>query len=93
MRLNLFLLFAAFASVCALAQSPVPVIVPADSQVATTKSAPAISDSSSGQNLLKMLQEMKAANEETLRRQATELDQLDELQKVADEIRLYTRRS
>ena len=94
MRLHLSLLLAAIASISALAQSQDTVIVPAANQVAPAKPGPvSVSSSSSTQSLLKMMQEMKAANEETLRKQATELDQLDELQKVAEEIRMYTRRS
>jgi hypothetical protein len=94
MRVYLFSALAALASICALsAQSKAPVVVPAAGQTTMTKPAPAVSNTNSGQTLLKMLQEMKAANEETLRKQGTQLDQLDELQKVADEIRLHTRRS
>lgn len=39
-----------------------------------------------------MLEEMKAANEETLRKQAATLEQLDELEKTADQLRVYTKR-
>ena len=42
--------------------------------------------------MLKALQEMKAANEETLRKQAATLEQLTELEKLADQIRIYTSR-
>jgi hypothetical protein len=41
---------------------------------------------------LKMLQEMKAANEETLRQQAATLEQLDELEKAAEQIKVYSKR-
>lgn len=72
------------------AQSPLPVIVPA----VTAPQAPAVPASASSiQAALKMLQETKAANEETLRKQAATLEQLDELEKTADQIRIYTRRS
>ena len=40
-----------------------------------------------------MLQEMKAANEETLRKQAATLEELDELAKAADQIRIFSKRS
>jgi hypothetical protein len=36
---------------------------------------------------------MKAANEETLRKQAATLEQLDEMEKTADQIRTFSRRS
>jgi hypothetical protein len=76
------------------AQSPMPVIVPATTPAVTSSQAPAAPEGSvSIQAALKMLQEMKAANEETLRKQAATLEQLDELEKVADQIRIYTKRS
>jgi len=76
------------------AQSPLPVIVPAATPAVTSSQAPAAPENSvSIQATLKMLQEMKAANEETLRKQAATLEQLDELEKVADQIRIYTKRS
>ena len=94
MRVYLLSALAALATICVLsAQSNAPVVVPAAGQTTITKPVPAASNTSSGPNLLKMLQEMKAANDEALRKQATQIDQLDELQKVADEIRLQTRRS
>jgi hypothetical protein len=74
------------------AQSPMPVIVPAMTPAATS-TAPATPDQSSIQAAMKMLQEMKAANEETLRKQTATLQQLDELEKAADQIRIYTQRS
>ena len=39
-----------------------------------------------------MLQAMKAANEETLRKQAATLEQLDALEKEADQIKISTKR-
>jgi biopolymer transport protein ExbD len=70
-----------------------PVIVPAATPAAITsqQSAPS-ANSGSLQEALKMLQEMKAANEETLRKQAAMLEQLDELEKAADQIRVYSKR-
>ncbi|HEX7515959.1 MAG TPA: hypothetical protein VF345_01590 [Chthoniobacterales bacterium] len=76
------------------AQSPMPVIVPAATPAVTPLRAPAAPENSGSiQAALKMLQEMKAANEETLRKQAATLEQLDELEKAADQIRIYTKRS
>jgi hypothetical protein len=46
----------------------------------------------STQTTLKVLQAMKAANEEILKQQAATLVKLDEIQKAADEIRIYTKR-
>ena len=58
--------------------------------------APAATTTETDNSLLaavKLLQEMKAANDEILAKQAATLTQLDELQKAADQIRIYTKRS
>ena len=70
-----------------------PVIVTAATPAVTSAQAPAAPDNSGSlQAALKMLQEMKAANEETLRKQAAMLEQLDELEKAADQLRVYSKR-
>ena len=75
------------------AQSPMPVIVPAATPAVTSSLAPAVPENSGSiQAALKVLQEMKAANEETLRKQAATLQQLDELEKAAEQIRVYSKR-
>jgi hypothetical protein len=58
------------------------------------KSQPPGSSSNSAnlQSALKMLQEIKAANEETLRKQAATLEQLDVLEKEAEQLKIYTKR-
>jgi esterase/lipase len=76
------------------AQSPMPVIVPAMTPAATTKAPAAISENSSSiQAALKILEQIKAANEETLKKQTATLEQLDELEKAAEQIKIYTKRS
>ena len=76
-----------------LAQSPRPVIVPAATPAVTSSQVPvAFDNSASIQGALKMLQEMKAANEETLRKQAATLEQLDELEKAADQLKIFAKR-
>jgi len=76
-----------------LAQSPKPVIVQAATPAAAPSRAPVAPESSlSLQAALKELQEIKAANEETLRKQAATLEQLDALEKTAEQIRIYSRR-
>jgi hypothetical protein len=89
---TLAILLAALAGVLP-AQSPIPVIVPAATPAAKTsqQSAPS-ANSSSLQEVLKMLQEMKAANEETLRKQTATLEQLDVLEKEAEQLKIYTKR-
>ena len=75
------------------AQSPVPVVVPAVTPATAVKaSGPAEPDPVLAA-ALKMLQEMKAANEETLRKQTATLQQLDLIEKDAEQIRIYTKRS
>ena len=75
------------------AQSPMPVVVPAMTPAPTAK-GPATADSAPGstQAALKVLQAMKAANEEILKQQAATLQKLDEIEKAATEIRIYTKR-
>jgi hypothetical protein len=74
------------------AQTPIPIVVAAatPSAVSQPKSQPAatVVDPTS----LKLLEEMKAANAETLRKQEATLQQLDELEKSADQIKIYTKR-
>ena len=76
------------------AQTPVPVVVPAMTP-ATISQGPAAPANTSGstQEALKALQALKAANEELLKQQASTLLKLDEIEKAANEIRIYTKRS
>jgi hypothetical protein len=90
--LSVFVTFALAGMLCA--QSPMPVIVPAMTPAAKSPQTPAAPENAGSlQAALKQLQEMKAANEETLRKQAATLEQLDELEKAAEQIKVYTKRS
>ena len=77
------------------AQAPAPVVVQANVPAAAP-AAPAVQGApGSGvgsQALLQTLQQMKAANDETLRKQQATLQQLDELQKAVEQIKVYTKR-
>lgn len=76
-----------------LAQAPRTVVVSAATPAAQSSNLTAVPDTSGAiQEALRMLQEMKAANEETLRKQAATLEQLDELEKAADQLKIYTKR-
>jgi hypothetical protein len=75
------------------AQSPMPVVVPAMTPATTAKSPAMPETASSTQATLKALEAMKAANEEILKQQAAMLQKLDEIEKAAQEIRIYTKRS
>jgi hypothetical protein len=75
------------------AQSPTPLIIPAMTP-ATTNQSPvtAAVTTATSQATLKTLQALKAANEEILKQQKATLEKLDEVEKVANEIRIYTKR-
>ena len=55
-------------------------------QLTTTQTAGSL------QAAVQALEQIKAANQETLKRQQTVLEQLDELQKAAEQIKIYTKR-
>ena len=94
MRTAIFSLLAAIALGVSLpAQSPAPAVVQAASPAVAVKTAAPAEPDPAMSSALKMLQEMKAANEETLRKQAATLQQLDVIEKEANEIRIYTKRS
>lgn len=77
------------------AQSPTVVVQAASpAPVASTIATPPLAlDSKSLPTLLKLLQEMKATNEETLKKQEAALQQLDDLQKAAEQIKAFSKRS
>ena len=78
-RLFCISIFAAFTIFAAHAQSPAPA-APAP----VSESVPVA---------LKQLQELKTANEELLKKQEAALQRLEELQKAADEIKIFGKRS
>jgi predicted cobalt transporter CbtA len=75
------------------AQTPAPIIVQAMTpesanapRVAPPPAAPA------AEGTLKLLEEIKAANAAVLSKQTETLQQLDELEKAADQIRIFSKR-
>ena len=78
----------------AVAQAPV-IVQPANQ--ATTPLQPANAQKDSTESdvawALKSLEEMKAANEEILKKQQAMLGALDQLQKDADQLRIFAKRS
>ena len=78
------------------AQTPM-VIVQAASPAPVTTTAPTVTTSTSDSNatasVIKLLQEMKAANAETLKKQDDVLRQLDDLQKAAEQMKAFSKRS
>jgi len=87
------LLFLVRASEAQQNQSPVPMMIV---QAASASSTPAVShpaeNSSSLQAAITALQQVKAANEETLKKQQATLQQLDQLQKDAEQLKIFAKR-
>jgi hypothetical protein len=77
------------------AQQPQPQLVV---QAANTAAAPApakapdVSNDATLQTAIKALQDAKKANDELLKKQEATLQQLDELQKGADQLRIFSKR-
>ena len=91
--LFLSLILAALLVFTAGAQTPMPIIVPAMTPATTAQSpVTAAVTTTSTQTTLKALQALKAANDEILKQQAATLEKLDEIEKAANEIRIYTKR-
>jgi hypothetical protein len=77
----------------ARAQTPAPVIVQSAAPAAAPiAQAPAPAAGAGSAAALQLLNAMKAANAETLKKQEATLLQLDELQKAAEQIKIYTKR-
>ncbi|MFL6590785.1 MAG: hypothetical protein ACJ8M4_11505 [Chthoniobacterales bacterium] len=75
------------------AQTPAPIVVQAMTPGPTTKSVAAAGvTTTSNQTTLKALEAIKAANDEILKQQEATLQKLDEMEKAANEIRIYTKR-
>jgi len=95
MRLNFLVLSVVLllTGLSAIAQSPVPVVVPAaiDSTPAP-ETAQKETDDPAITAAIELLQELKAKNDETLRKQQAALEALDQLQKDADQIRIFSKR-
>jgi hypothetical protein len=79
------------------AQQPTPpmIIVQAADATATATPPPAAAsaaDTSAVAIAIKALEQVKAANEATLKKQETMLQQLDELQKAAEQLKIFSKR-
>jgi beta-lactamase regulating signal transducer with metallopeptidase domain len=94
MRTLIFFIFASLVAFsCLNAQTPTPIIVPAmtPATAGQTPSAAAVSTTAT-QTTLKALQAVKAANAEILNQQQATLEKLDEMEKAANDLRIYTKR-
>ena len=79
----------------ASAQTSTPIVVQAVTPagtVVTTANQPPAGSSASVQSILQTLQTMKSANDEILKKQTATLLQLDELQKAAEQLKIYSKR-
>ena len=75
------------------AQSPAPIIVQAASAApATSKASAPTAAITSVPEAIKMLEQVKAANDEVLAKQKAALERLDELQQAADQLRIFAKR-
>jgi hypothetical protein len=74
------------------AQTPMPIIVPAMTPAAAQSPAAVAVTTAATQTTLKALQAIKAANEEILKQQSATLQKLDDIEKAANEIRVYSKR-
>lgn len=77
------------------AQTQAPVVVqqvPAATNTSAPDAASANQPAPGNAAVLKTLQEMKAANDELIRKQTATLQQLDEMEKAAAEMKIYTKR-
>ena len=94
-KIALALLSITVGTMIAPAQSPTPVVIQAIVPASAVAPAPvqnAAAPSAGTDAALKALQDMKAANEAILAKQAATLQQLDEMEKSADQIKIYTKR-
>src|SRR5690349_3840765 len=90
-----FALLIAFATT--KAQSPTPIIVqaanaPAAKSTTTAPAAVATADVQSIPDAIKLLEKIKAGNDEVLAKQKAALEKLDELQDAADQLRIFAKR-
>ena len=90
-------LIVAASSILAYAQSPIPVIVPANSG-AEVQDAKAPSDrqpaasSESLDSAIQLLQHTQTVNEELLKTQEMTLQQLDDMQTAAEQLKIFSKR-
>lgn len=77
------------------AQSPAPIVVqaatPAPAAPAVSNPGPATAAADT-KNMMQLLQQMQATNAETIKRQEAALQTLDQLQKAAEEIKIFSKR-
>jgi hypothetical protein len=92
--LLIFPLLLAFSAISA--QSPTPIVVQAASGTTVTStsstSVATAPDDHSIPDAIKLLEQIKAANDEVLAKQKAALERLDELKDAADQLRIFAKR-
>ena len=91
-KVRIFVITAAIliGAVIGVAQTLQP--APAPMQAATPALVPDAKQQAEMAGSIKQLQELKAQNDEILKQQQAALDALDDLQKEADQMRIYSKR-
>jgi hypothetical protein len=90
---GIFCLVVVFALSAAKAQSPAPIIVQAASgNAAVPRVSTQMAPVSSVPDAIKMLEQVKAANDDVLAKQKAALELLDELQEAANQFRIFAKR-
>ncbi len=84
-----FAVTAIFSVAQTYSQSPAPIVVQSATSVAP---APAATSDKDMQATIKLLEEMKTANDDAIKKQEATLDALDELQKAAEQVKIFSKR-
>lgn len=95
MKTAAYFLLSLMALGLASAQTPAPMVVPAEpapnvSAAPIVKSIPPAAAPAG--NALQIMQALKATNDDLLNKQTATLQRLDELQKAADQLKIYSKR-
>jgi hypothetical protein len=88
----LFCIITAVSLFAARAQSPQIIVQAANAATPSPAKVVVTQDTSSLPAAIKLLEQLKAANEETLKRQEAALQQLDEIGKTAGQIKIFAHR-
>jgi hypothetical protein len=77
-----------------LAQSPAPIVMQAAPDVTPAATSPPQNEADDADLIaeIELLQDLKAKNAETLKKQQAVLESLDQVQKDADQIRIFAKR-
>jgi len=93
--LKVLLVVIASLGAIAQAQSPSPIIVQAVNSAATATSAKPAATAADAQSIpeaIKLLEKIKADNDEVLAKQKAALERLDELQQAAEQLKIFANR-